>query len=1431
MIMRKRSQLQKTSFEYAALEPRQLLSVSPISPTYDVPTRFAEISQDNGSVVFYPSDGPKDTFLVVDQKQNVSELNILPAEFDFRPVNFSGTGSDFVFESDREDVYRYWQTDWTQGGASPLDALPGLVIEGKTLRVQDDSLIYGNKELGRVLTGSIVEAVRAGERYVLTSSRGNIYSVDLEVGDLVHYTSEPVVFEGSVYSITKSGEPFRWVDGGRLGEKPFGEDQPYKFDSVMRFEHQLLFTGSLKDGSQVGLYLSDGTLEGTRFVKQVPSRLKLKNSSNVGTNYFFENGNGGELWYVNESDAINLGTVDDYYLAEDRAFFVENDRLYTIIYGQRNSSFLMEHPKLGGAPEIIQYSNNRMVFRSNWEYWKTDFTYAGTKLLDLPNFHEGGSLTRWTAFEHGVAGINNIPDELNRTDYVLWVWDQSTNETNIVRSVGNERITHLELVGNHAFVFVETRDETHGSWVTRVQKINVSTGDIDGELTLNAGGAEWKTIVQDANSLLLTPGSGSSRIFSIDLPTFNSSLIDFPSGVKQIVEMPNGDLLANGNRLYVVRKGTLVPETISDFGHEIFGATQSGLVLTRVSNVIYQTDGTAEGTVEFAQFPFRLTVESHSVGGSEMLLSVRSLDDNSRSLLHFDSTGNLTQLPDIDLRFNKPLYHDGQWFFYHDNKLLRYEGALEAPETIAQFPSLADGKARTTVLILRNGDNLVTNIGSLNSFSLTEGYTKKVISKSSGYLHQRPDGNIIFTNEEGSWLSDGTVSGTRQLNDLTFDFPESFNVGEFQIFESDGAVYAIPEYPPSQHIFVTNSADQGPGSFRQAILEAESRAGHDVIRFDIPVGTQIQLTTSLPTITESVDIVTGVGTRFQSAPGINYSRIDIDGSLAGTATGLTIMASDVVVQGLNFHSFSQDGILIENSERITLSGIGSGVNSKNEYPGNGKNGLRVENSRHVSVRDSIFAGNELDGILTNGDSSYSVYLNNTVGGLSGVGAENRNGMVLHSAHNIVRDNEFIGNQQNGIAIFDKQGKYNRLERNKVGLTHQGVPAGNGYNGIFNSGHEILIGDYKYSGNVIRNNGVTGIYLKGSSATTIHGNTVGSSRDGEPGNVAGGVRIVGSPDSVVQGNRIADNGGVGLFVGGTKSTGTLVGQNQFLLNAGTGLVVNGGTDGSYLENFVFANEGGGAFFTGGSTQHRFLGNSLWSNSRYGFYINSDDNVIGNENNPNNFVNEVGNVVIRGDSNEFQFNIVGEQDASESELTHVPYTLFLAGNASDNRIADNQFAGVVIGVRNLANGTGNRIRNNTMAGELRVAIDAGQFQINPNDKGDSDEGPNRLQNHPELSGATLNDSTVSISYFVDSESENATYPLLIEFFLIDEFDGIKTITPIGTDLFIEADFALVIDKSIDLLLPDLEFKPGMKIAATATDDDGNTSELGYSIQLLT
>lgn len=119
---------------------------------------------------------------------------------------------------------------------------------------------------------------------------------------------------------------------------------------------------------------------------------------------------------------------------------------------------------------------------------------------------------------------------------------------------------------------------------------------------------------------------------------------------------------------------------------------------------------------------------------------------------------------------------------------------------------------------------------------------------------------------------------------------------------------------------VTTTADSGPGSLRQAILDANTAPGQDIIAFDIPgPGPHtIQPLSALPDITDPVliDGTTQPGASCDSWP--PTLMIEIDGSLAGSyVDGLRITGGNTTVRGLVINRF--DGS--DENGLITLLGV------------------------------------------------------------------------------------------------------------------------------------------------------------------------------------------------------------------------------------------------------------------------------------------------------------------------------------------------------------------------------------------------------------------------------------------------------------------------------------------------------------------------------
>jgi len=204
---------------------------------------------------------------------------------------------------------------------------------------------------------------------------------------------------------------------------------------------------------------------------------------------------------------------------------------------------------------------------------------------------------------------------------------------------------------------------------------------------------------------------------------------------------------------------------------------------------------------------------------------------------------------------------------------------------------------------------------------------------------------------------------------------------------------------------VYTTADSGPGSLRQAILNADANAtgtpaNPDLIDFDIPTtdpGYQsstgsftIEPLSALPTITDTLvlDGYTQPGASTNTlATGDNaVLEIVLDGSQAGSVDGLVIGAGNCTVRGLVIDNFAAGSALVLNgsgNDVVTGNFIGTDVTGESAAPNN--NGIEAESPGSMiggtlPADRNIISGNDsvspdaADG--ENSPSDRGIYLSN-----------------------------------------------------------------------------------------------------------------------------------------------------------------------------------------------------------------------------------------------------------------------------------------------------------------------------------------------------------------------------------------------------------------------------------------------------------------------
>src|SRR5262245_27993234 len=339
---------------------------------------------------------------------------------------------------------------------------------------------------------------------------------------------------------------------------------------------------------------------------------------------------------------------------------------------------------------------------------------------------------------------------------------------------------------------------------------------------------------------------------------------------------------------------------------------------------------------------------------------------------------------------------------------------------------------------------------------------------------------------------------------------------------------------------VTNTADSGAGSLRQAITDANIGGGTDTIAFNIPgsgVHT-IEVPTQLPTITSPVIIDGSTQPGYAGAPLIELHGVGIPGFYI-SAGGSTLRG--LVLNGFGILLTSAGGNLIEgcyigtdatgtvatNPGSIGLRMIsspnntigGTSAEAGNLISGNGSVGVSVESSD-----GQIFQGNRIGTDITG-----TVAVPNGTAGLSLSGSSNITvGGSAAGAGNLIS-----GNIGSGISISYGSGFV--IQGNFIGTDITGTKAlGNGM-GINDSGgtNAQIGGSGPGEGNLVSGNNGLGIYLYNFVVgTTVLGNLFGTDVTGALplGNVVGiatanidtGIQIGGTGPG--EGNVIAFNSG-------------------------------------------------------------------------------------------------------------------------------------------------------------------------------------------------------------------------------------------------------------------------------------------------------------------
>jgi len=273
--------------------------------------------------------------------------------------------------------------------------------------------------------------------------------------------------------------------------------------------------------------------------------------------------------------------------------------------------------------------------------------------------------------------------------------------------------------------------------------------------------------------------------------------------------------------------------------------------------------------------------------------------------------------------------------------------------------------------------------------------------------------------------------------------------------------FAATIVQPPQTFFVTNTNDSGPGSLRQALLDAQASpaSANNIVAFNIDgAGTDpiiIRPTTPLDSIFEGVTIdgFTQPGSSANTLADGNNTvwRIRLDGSLLGTgANGLTLNADGCLVRGLEVTGFrgygirvasggdssvvegcrffgnQTGGVLVDNAGAVTVGG--NALSKRNLIHGNGGAGLQIAGAGGINnIVNGNFIGIDPAGARSGNSGGGVVFVDSASGNLVGgtaAGAGNRiafNNFAgvagFSGVGNDILGNSIVGNAGLGIELF------------------------------------------------------------------------------------------------------------------------------------------------------------------------------------------------------------------------------------------------------------------------------------------------------------------------------------------------------------------------------------------------------------------------------
>ncbi|AFY37648.1 filamentous hemagglutinin family outer membrane protein [[Leptolyngbya] sp. PCC 7376] len=478
------------------------------------------------------------------------------------------------------------------------------------------------------------------------------------------------------------------------------------------------------------------------------------------------------------------------------------------------------------------------------------------------------------------------------------------------------------------------------------------------------------------------------------------------------------------------------------------------------------------------------------------------------------------------------------------------------------------------------------------------------------------------------YLADTTGTDVAASTDLTGSTALG---GDWILEKSVGAIGTSPQFTTGTlanylgklAIFtVTDGADTGAGSLRQAISDANGAAGADEIRFsNVPL---VDLTSGELTITDELTLTGGNSnvTVQRNAGAGDFRIFNVTGGVTTTFDNLTITNGETTGNGGGINSNGEVNLTNTTVSGNTSSDRGGGLYNTTHavniidstISGNtsSDNGGGIYNrSGNITVTDSVISGNSSNryggGIHTRGQIGVT---NSTISG--NFSRRNGGGLYSRSGNITVTDSTVSDNQSN------RHGGGVWARNRNITITNSTI-SGNSSRlsaaGTYSS--TLIVTDSLVSGNTSGDLG-GGLYTTGSA--TITNSTISGNSSSNKG---GGIYFRKNLDitnSTLSGNSSNRGGGIYSRGGGTVNITNSTISGNSSTNRGGGIFARGSGGGTInIRNSTIAhntadNNGGGIFRNGGGFDitNTIIANNTAANSGNdlsGTFTSIQDSLIG------------------------------------------------------------------------------------------------------------------------------------------------------------------------------------------------------------------------------